>query len=121
MVATPDGYPIEDFFEIRPDELRVYNVNPYSPAYEAGIRTGDVILRIDGNKYENIFDVYAYLLNSELGQDIVIEYERDHSQMPPAVVTLAEKQTRFYGTTIEAYAYGPWSFDVTRYSSDLTY
>jgi len=121
MIYSAEGLPISDTIDVRPDALYIYSVNPYSPAYEAGIRTGDIILRIDGNEFENIFDVYSYFLDGELGQEIVIEYEHEGTQMPPAVVTLVEKQTRYYGRSIHALAYGPWGFDVTYYNADLTF
>jgi S1-C subfamily serine protease len=109
------------WFDSTPDPMKIYTVNPYSPAYEAGLRDGDIILKIDGRVFENIFDFYSYVLAGEIGQEMVIEYERDNHGMPPAVITLAEKQTRYFGTNIEAYGYGPWAGSVTHYSSDLTY
>jgi S1-C subfamily serine protease len=117
------AYPFQslNMFDPTPDELRIYNVNPYSPAYEAGLRKDDVILRIDGQTYRDIFNVYSYLLSRDLGDEVVIEYERDGVQMPPAVVTIGEKQTRYYGTDIDVRAFGPFSVDITRYSADVTY
>jgi len=109
------------WFDTTPDIIKIYNVNPYSPAYDAGLRVGDIILQVDGQKFENVFDVYSYLLGRELEDEVVIEFERDGHGMAPAVVTISEKLTRYYGTTIEAYAFGGWSTDVTRYSSDITY
>jgi len=108
-------------FDVTPEDLKIFRVNPYSPAYEAGLREGDIILRIDGVVFENIFDVYSYILSRELGDEMVIEYERDRHGMPAAVVTISEKLQRYYGTTIEIQAYGPWSGNITRYSSELTY
>jgi hypothetical protein len=109
------------WFDSTPDIMEVYKVNPYSPAYDAGIREGDIILRIDGMTFENVFDVYSYFLSRELGDEVVIEYERNNHGMAPAVVTISEKLNRYYGTTIEAMAFGSWSSSVTRYSSDITY
>jgi len=108
-------------FDTTPDQMKIYAVNPYSPAYEAGLREGDIVLRVNGKEYKNIFEVYSYFLARELEDEVVIEYERDGHGMPPAVVKMAEKQTRYFGTDIEVYGFGGWSTDVTRYSSDITY
>ena len=109
------------WFDATPDEIEIYKVNSYSPAYEAGLREDDIILRINGQEFGNIFDVYSYLLSRELDDEIVIEYERNGHGMPPAFVTIAEKKTRYDNTEINAFGYGGSSFDVTRYSSDITY
>jgi len=109
------------WFDSTPDKLEIHSVNPYSPAYEAGLREDDVIIRIDGEVIDNVFDVYSYLLDKDLDEEVVIEYERDGVQMAPAVITMSEKLNRYYGTNIEVLAFGPYSFDVTRYSADITY
>ena len=108
-------------FDSTPDEMVIYEVNPYAPAYEAGLREGDLILRIDGQVFDNVFIVYSYILGRELGDEMVIEYERDGHGMAPAVVTISEKLERYYGVSIDVRAWGPWAGDWTRYSSHLTY
>lgn len=109
------------WFDSTPDQLEIHTVNPYAPAYEAGLREGDIIKRIDGQVYENLFDVYSYFLAKELDDEVVIEYERNGHGMPPAIVVLEEKKTRYFGREITAYAYGSWHYEWTQYSSDLTY
>jgi S1-C subfamily serine protease len=112
-----------------PDQLKIYTVNPYSPAYEAGLREGDIITKIDGRVFENIFDIYSYILAKEVDDVVTIEYERDGHGMPLASVSLAEKETRFYGTSTElfinsqegAMMYGRPTANIPRYVSDLTY
>ncbi|WP_411823519.1 site-2 protease family protein [Leptospira sp. 'Mane'] len=48
----------------------------HSPAYLAGLRTGDRILSIDGNKTENFEDIFANISLTK-GDPIQVEYERD--------------------------------------------
>ena len=108
-------------FDSTPDEMIIYLVNPYSPAYEAGLREGDIITEVNGAKYSNIFDIYKLILNCELGDELVFEFVRGNHGMPPAVVTIDEKRTRFHGRSISIWA-GPWgAFDSTSYSSYVTY
>jgi len=109
------------WFDTSPDELKIYTVNPYSPAYEAGIREGDVVQKIDGRTWENIFDIYSYIMSLEVDDEVVIELERNGAPLRPMRITLAEKLTRYFGTNIEASAVGSYGSEVTRYSSDITY
>jgi serine protease Do len=47
-----------------------------SPAREAGLKKGDVIVTVDGHKLANIIDFYIRLMGKEVGQPISIEYIR---------------------------------------------
>ncbi len=116
-----DPYTGAAWFDTTPAEMKIYTINPYSPAYAAGLREGDILMRIDGRRFENIFDVYSYILGKEIGDEVIVEYERDRHGMPPARITLAEKVTRYFGTEIYGIAVGPYSYDIGRYSSDITY
>jgi len=109
------------WFDTTPDELIVYTVNPYSPAYEAGLRDNDIIKKIDGQEWENIFDVYSYFMSMDVDDVIVIEAVRNDSPLRPMRITLVEKQTRYFGTNIEATAFGNNASGITRYSADITY
>jgi S1-C subfamily serine protease len=121
MNVFDDATNFTTWFPAEPDQLKIFTVNPWSPAYEAGLREGDVITRIDGQVFRNIFDIYSYLLNSDIGQVVSFEYQRDGHGMPPIAVTLVEKETRYFGRTINAGGYGAWSGYDTSYTADLTY
>lgn len=109
------------YWDTEPAEKKIYTVNPYSPAYEAGLREGDVLLTVDGRDIRNIYDIYAYFLDGEIGQQVVIEYERNGHGMPAAVVTLAEKRTRYDGVSVTIGGSGSWVGDDTYYIQRLTY
>jgi len=113
--------PIGTPWDSTPDIMKIHDVNPYSPAYEAGIRADDVLVRIDGKEYDYVFDVYAYFLNKELGDEIVIEVERDNQPMPPMMVTIAEKQTRYHGRDIQIGGSGGRVGSFTAYTDNTTY
>ena len=108
-------------FDAEPSELKIYTVNPYSPAYAAGLRDGDILLSIDGKVYRNLFEVYRYFLNAEIGQKVRVEYDRNGHGMPAAVVTLAEKRTRYFGNEVYVVGGGRRVGDLSWYTSDLTY
>ncbi|MCC7435677.1 MAG: PDZ domain-containing protein [Methanoregulaceae archaeon] len=52
--------------------IRVINVFPESPAYEAGIREGDLIVEADGQKVDNPGQI-----SGEEGSTVSVKYERD--------------------------------------------
>ena len=101
--------------------MEIHEVNPYSPAYEAGVREGDVLLRLDGQIYTNVFDVYTYFLNLELGDEVVLEVERNRQPLPPMVVTISEKKERYHGRDIILQGYGGYFGSFTAYTDNVTY
>ncbi|MCX6645739.1 MAG: trypsin-like peptidase domain-containing protein [bacterium] len=127
--TTAANFEDTDFLDPTPDTLKIYTVNPYSPAYEAGLREGDIISTVDGQVFENIFDIYSYILAKEVDDVVTIEYERDGHGMPLASITLAEKATRYYDSSTELHInsdearnrYGWGNVNIPRYVSDLTY
>jgi len=109
------------WWDTEPDQKKIYFVNPYSPAYQAGLRENDIILTIDGKDIKNIYDIYSYFLDGEIGQKIVFQYERNGHGMPPAVVTLDEKRTRYDGVSITLGGSGRRVGDDTFYTMRITY
>ncbi|HYE79414.1 MAG TPA: trypsin-like peptidase domain-containing protein [bacterium] len=84
-----------------PEELKIYKINKYSPAAQF-LKPGDVILAIDGKQYTNIFEVYKYILNKQVGDKITVFVRRGGIGLPPMTIELAEKQNRFTSTHIYA-------------------
>ena len=109
------------WFDPEPDQHRIYTVNPYSAAYAAGLREGDVVTEIDGQTFRNVFDFYSYILNKDIGDQVVIEYDRNDHGMPAITVTLDEKRTRYFGSETYVGGFGPYTDDLSWYTSDLTY
>jgi serine protease Do len=105
------------WFDPRPKDLEVKVVNPYSPAYEAGLREGDIIKYIDGERIDYIFDIYLYFLNAELGQEIEFKIRRGKGKPMSIVVEVGEKEVRYFGTDIEAGG----RYSVQTYHSPITY
>ena len=109
------------WFDPRPAQLKILVVNPYSPAYEAGLREGDVIELIDGKRIGYIFDIYSYFLHAKLGQEIEFKIRRGGNRPESIVVTVGEKVIRYFGADVyaESAVYGGGSYRL--YHSPVTY
>ena len=83
------------WFNVEPPQLKIYHVNPYSPAYKAGLRPGDIIQTVNNKKYKSMFDLYKVILNGKLGQKLTFMIERNGLGRPPITVELAEKKVRY--------------------------
>lgn len=64
----------------------IYQVMAGSPAEEAGLRTGDTVVAVDGQRVEDYETLSAYT-HSHLGEQISITIRRDRSLLPPVEVT----------------------------------
>jgi len=109
------------WFDPRPDELKIYTINPYSPAYNAGLREGDIIELIDGKRMDYIFDIYAYFLNAKLGQRIEFKVRRGQGRPESFTVTVGERQVRYYGADITGEEFYGTNVGIRTFHSPLTY
>ncbi len=74
-----------------PDEgVLVLEVAPGSPADEAGIRPGDVIVEFDGRSVETPEDLLAFMRDKDVGESVDIELLRDGDRIE-ATVGLVER------------------------------
>jgi len=106
------------WFDVIPEKMAIYHVNPYSPAYKAGLKEGDVLLTVDNKKFENVFDLYKYFLNARIGQKVTFMIERHGVGLPPITVELVEKKVRYDTVTIDTYTMSNVN---TPYNVTLTY
>ena len=67
----------------------VSNISPGSPAYDAGIRSDDILKKIDGNALRDTDDLFLYVGAPLAGTEVTIEYLSD-GKPKIAKVTLAK-------------------------------
>ncbi len=58
-----------------------------SPAEKAGLKTGDIIVQIDGKKIKDSQDVVREVLKRQVGQKILLEVLRDGKRVEISVIT----------------------------------
>jgi S1-C subfamily serine protease len=106
------------WFDVEVDIPEVVDINTYSPAYKAGIRKGDKILSVNGKRYHNVFDLYKFILNNQIGNKVTLYIERNGNGIPPITVELAEKKIRYDQIIIDSYSVRDYS---SPYVAQLTY
>jgi serine protease Do len=82
----PNEQPIQN----GPDRAAwVTRVTPNSPAQKAGLRVGDVITQIDGQKIDSANTIIDYVSSHAVGDKVTVHYQRDGKGATQAV-TLGE-------------------------------
>ena len=61
--------------------IYVAKVNANSAAKEAGIRSGDIILSIDGNKLERMCDLRCYIYTKKPGDNVKLKIQRNYREI----------------------------------------
>jgi S1-C subfamily serine protease len=77
----------------RPEGALVASLHPESPLLAAGLKQGDVILAIDGHPVENAKEFNYRVATSKIGQESIIEYQRDGKQLGASVTLVAAPET----------------------------
>jgi C-terminal processing protease CtpA/Prc len=81
---------LADYFDVEEDEgVLVLGVNDDSPAEEAGIKAGDVILEIDGKKVSDTGRLVEYVREGDPGDDVELKIKRKR-RTQTVEVTLGE-------------------------------
>ncbi len=71
--------------------LLVINVKPDSPAQKAGIRQGDQLLKMDGERVYGIQDSVSILKRRQPGDPMELEIRRDGKKMKKKVIMGAKQ------------------------------
>jgi regulator of sigma E protease len=83
------------FFSGFPEPTRVHvtivDVAPNSPAAEAGLEAGDIVLEADGTTINNSRDLVDHI-NDHAGETIVLALERDGVEFEQSVLARAERR-----------------------------
>jgi serine protease Do len=91
-----------DYFGVKNGNgVLVSDVNRDSPAEKAGIKAGDVIVAIDGEKVADSRDVRDLVQDRKVGTTASIDVLRDHKPMTLKVQVEKRKSGNFFG-----YSYG---------------
>ena len=61
--------------------IYIARVNKNSAAEEANLRTGDIILSIDGNKLERMCDLRCYVYTKKPGDKVILEVQRNNRKL----------------------------------------
>lgn len=86
VLASEPGWPMEAVSPVQVDE-----VEEGSPAAEAGVRSGDVILRADGEEVRDFAHLVA-LTSPRANQPTVYVLERDGRRLDPMTITPQERE-----------------------------
>ncbi len=70
---------------------RLETVDEFTPAYQAGLRPDDVVVRIGGRPVDNHILLFRYIALTSPGDETIIEYFRD-GQLQTADVTVGGRQ-----------------------------
>ncbi|MBI3278443.1 MAG: M28 family peptidase [Acidobacteria bacterium] len=81
---------IPDFAE-PPRGVRFADVREGSPAAQAGLKAGDILVEFDGKKIDNLYDFTYALRSKQPGEEVLVEVLRDNQPIRVKVV-LAERR-----------------------------
>jgi serine protease Do len=102
-----------DYFGVKEDKgLLVNRVTEDGPAEKAGIKVGDVIIRVDGKEVATVSGLSKLIQDKNKGDKVKVEVIRDKKSMS-FEVTVAEEEgpslARFFSTEPYSEAYGEMS------------
>ncbi len=87
---------LRDYFKVKDGGVLISSVTEDSPAEKAGLRAGDVIIKMDDEEVENRRDVIEILEDKEIGDKVAVTVIRD-GKRKKMTVTLAENPDKGKG------------------------
>ncbi|UJS17770.1 MAG: PDZ domain-containing protein [Candidatus Jettenia sp.] len=82
---------IPDFATDGVEGVRINNIKAGGPADNAGLKNGDIIVELAGQKVTNIYD-YNYVLDSiKIGKPVEIVVLRDSERKTMTIIPIARK------------------------------
>jgi serine protease Do len=111
---------LEDFFDAHTGGVLVSDIEPDSPAATAGLRAGDLIVRIDGREtsarfYEEIPAFYKRIADIAVGHEVRLDYRRGGAVQSVSLTT--QEYGRASGADFEA---KEWGFAVRGITKQMT-
>jgi serine protease Do len=91
--------PVELYDEFKqrhrvPGKLEVYGVRSSSPADKAGLRKGDVIVDINGQKFDTPENLRLWVFSQDIGQELSFKVIRNGKLLPePIKVQIGAKRS----------------------------
>ena len=108
---------LETFYNLESNRgMLVHNVDPGSPADNAGLRPGDIVLTIEGGRVDGRFPeqlppIRHFLASFPVGVTVVLKIKRDERVQPIEVVT-----ERLESRVGEQWVFQDWGLSVERVS-----
>jgi regulator of sigma E protease len=87
------------------DTTTISGVEEGSPAYEAGLREGDEITKIDGDRIHNFREISYYLILENSGNSFEIEYKRNGQKATTEVTPVYNKDSGSYRIGVQSSGY----------------
>jgi S1-C subfamily serine protease len=97
-IMTPFSDPMQAYVEFKernrvPGRLDVYGVRASSPAAQAGLKPGDVIMDINGQKFQTPEDIRHWVFTQDIGTPLSLRIKRDGKVLhDPIVVKVGVKR-----------------------------
>jgi len=72
--------------------VRIRGVEKDSPADEAGVQPGDILLKINGQEVESSLEVKEEVLKADIGQEVILTVRRDGEELEIPVITIQKEE-----------------------------
>ncbi|MCB1216075.1 trypsin-like peptidase domain-containing protein [bacterium] len=97
-IIFPNWVSVDEYTEFtekyRPEYIEIYNIRRDSPASRSGLRKGDIIVSVDGQKFTDPEKLRLYVFSQEIGNEMELVIKRDGKIIKdPIFVEVGVKRT----------------------------